>query len=466
MCSLFLSLIFQESLNSASIPHDWQVGKVIPVFKKGSRSSPSNYRPISITSVSCKIMEHILYSHIANFLTSVNFFHPSQHGFRKNYSCDTQLALFLHDLHLNLDRNIPTDTIFLDFEKAFDKVPHGRLLIKLSRLNIHPCVLSWIRGFLTNREQFVYANSHSSSLTPVLSGVPQGTVLGPLLFLIYINDLPCNISSHIRLFADDCVVYRAVTNPSDHLALQNDLSRIQNWCTTWLMSLNVAKTVLMSIHRRRNYVIPNYSINNTQIATTDSFKYLGVYISRDLTWTCHVNHIINSANRTLGYLRRNLFLAPPSIKQLAFLTFVRPKLEYAEAIFDPTTITLLKPSSRSEPRDTIYPVNLFIQYKHLGTKSQINLPSLASRRRIARLNLFHKFFHSLPFDNPYIKRAHRIARTSHSNTVYPHKPIPLLFSNHFFCAQHETGMACPPKLPLSSTHLHSSDSSEISLCNL
>lgn len=433
VCSLFLSLIFQESLDSGSVPHDWQVGKVIPVFKKGSRASPSNYRPISITSVSCKVMEHIIYSHTANFLTSVNFFHPSQHGFRKHYSCDTQLALFLHDLHVNLDRNIPTDTIFLDFEKAFDKVPHGRLLLKLSRLNIHPCVLNWIRGFLTNRQQFVYANSRSSSLTPVLSGVPQGTVLGPLLFLIYINDLPCNISSHIRLFADDCVVYRAINNPSDHSILQCDLTRIQNWCNTWLMSLNVTKTVLMSIHRRQHHVVYNYSINNNQITTVDSFKYLGVYISRDLTWTCHINHIINSANRTLGYIRRNLSLAPPSIKKVAFETFVRPKLEYANAIFDPHHINLTYALESVQNRAARFILSNYSYTSSISAlKAEINLSDLAKRRKIARLNLYHKFFHSLPLDNPYIRRAHRISRNSHCNAVYPPQAHTVTFQQSFF----------------------------------
>lgn len=137
--------------------------------------------------------------------------------------------------------NVPVDAIFLDFEKAFDKVPHQRLLLKLSRLKINPFVLDWIRSFLTNRQQFVFANTQSSKRSSVLSGVPQGTVLGPLLFLIYINDLPTEISSNIRLFADDCVVYRRITNTSDMHLLQDDLKRIELWCNKWLMSLNTKK---------------------------------------------------------------------------------------------------------------------------------------------------------------------------------------------------------------------------------
>ena len=224
--STLLCHIFQQSLSSGVVPEDWRVGKIVPVPKKGPSSLCSSYRPISLTSVCSKLMEHVIYSNIVKFLVSNNFFHSSQHGFRSGFSCDTQLALFYHDISSSLDLNIPVDALFLDFEKAFDKVPHQRLLLKLSRLNINANVFNWICSFLTNRQQFVYANSVSSSRSSVISGVPQGTVLGPLLFLIYINELPSNISSSIRLFADDCVVFRPIANSADINTLQNDLNLI------------------------------------------------------------------------------------------------------------------------------------------------------------------------------------------------------------------------------------------------
>lgn len=175
-------------------------------------------------------MEHIIYSHIMNFLDTNNFFHSSQHGFRKSLSSESQLAIFIHDIHSSLDHHFQTDSIFLNFAKAFDKVPHKRLLLKLSQLNLHPNILAWITQFLTNRSQFVSIKNTRSSSLPVTSGVPQGFVLAPLLFLIYINDLPVHVSSHIRLFADDCVIYRTVTNISDQTTLQQDLDLVQQWC--------------------------------------------------------------------------------------------------------------------------------------------------------------------------------------------------------------------------------------------
>lgn len=360
--SEMLCHIFQQSLSLGEVPDDWKVGKIIPVPKKGPPSSCRTYRPISLTSVCSKIMEHIIYSHTVKFLLSVNFFTPNQHGFRRGFSCDTQLTLFVNDISSNLDLNVPVDALFLDFEKAFDKVPHRRLLLKLSRLNLNPFVLDWIRAFLTNREQFVHANNHSSSRSPVRSGVPQGTVLGPLLFLIYINDLPANISSNIRLFADDCVVYRPIHSGHDTRSLQEDLDKITDWCSKWLMTLNTTKTLLVSFTRRRNLPPPQYVLCNAAISPVSSCKYLGVTISSDLSWSSHIRSIINETNRTLGYFRRHLRLAPPLVKLLAYQTCVRPKLEYACSAWDPHQTNLTKA----------------LEYKtaHLATSIQIILSTV------------------------------------------------------------------------------------------
>lgn len=433
VCSSILSIIFQQSPDTGEVPLDWRVGKVIPVFKKGDRSFAGYYRPISLTSVCSKIMEHVIFSHVATFLSSVNFFHPNQHGFRKDHSCETQLTLFLHDIHLHMDRNIPIDTLFLDFEKAFDKVPHSRLLQKTSRLNLHRHVFNWIKAFLTNRKQFVHVNDHSSDLSHVLSSVPQGIVLGPLLFLIYINDIPLSVESNIRLFADDCVLYRPINNPTDVSSLQHDLSRIQQWCTTWLMSLNAKKTLLISFHRRRNHTPATYTINNCHIAATDSIKYLRVHLSSNLSWGDHINHIIHSDNRALGYIRRNISMAPPSVKLLAYNTIVRPKLEYAAAVFDPHQTNHIEILESVQNRATRFIVSDYSRYSSVSAlKSQLNLSTLALRRRIARLCLFHRFFYSTPRDNHLIQPVHRGHRTSHPNAVIPPCAHTTSFQQPFF----------------------------------
>lgn len=418
--SLFLALIFSQSLSSGIIPCDWKIGKVVPVFKSGDRNSPLNYRPISLTSVPCKIMEHVIYSHIMNFLDSNNFFHPSQHGFRKGLSCETQLAAFLHDIHTNLDVNVQTDAVFLDYAKAFDKVPHQRLFAKLSQLNLHPTVIKWIIEFLTNRSQRVAVNNHLSTAIPVTSGVPQGSVLGPLLFLIYINDLPLHVTSNIRMFADDCVVYRTILNTSDQLTLENDLTNVSKWCTTWLMTLNVNKCKTMSFTRSNNPLMFPYTINSLPLELTNSYKYLGVTVTSDLIWRTHVQNIISSSNKTLGFLKRHLKSAPMQVRLLAYTSLVRPKLEYASAIWDPHQAYLICALESVQNRAARF-IHSSYSYDISVTSLKLlsNLPSLALRRRISSLCLYHKFFHSSILHQPsYIKPATRIsARTSHTQQV-------------------------------------------------
>lgn len=209
--SQILFHIFQQSLTSGQLPKDWKIAKVIPVFKNGNKTSRENYRPISLTCICCKLLEHIIASHIFRHLEKNKHFHNNQHGFRKGLSCDTQLLEFNTDLHFNLNSNQQTDCIVLDFSKAFDRVAHCHLISKLSPLNIDSLTLFWLRNFLSLRQQFTIVNDFASLITDVTFGVLQGSVLGPLLFLVYINDLPNNISSCVRLFADDCIIYGIIT---------------------------------------------------------------------------------------------------------------------------------------------------------------------------------------------------------------------------------------------------------------
>lgn len=229
-CFIILQCLFSQSYNSGTLPKDWKMGKIVPLHKSGDANNLSNYRPITLTSVPSKIMEHVIFSHLVEFLEENCFFCLNQHAFRKGFSCETQLLKLTNDLHVCLDSGYSVDCMFLDFAKAFDKVNYSLLLYKMSALNIDPTLLNWVLHFLTSRVQFVTANDNDSPLIPVDSGIPQESVLGPILFLIYVNDLPNNISSQICLFADDCVIYRKVSNDTDTLSIQADLNNISQWC--------------------------------------------------------------------------------------------------------------------------------------------------------------------------------------------------------------------------------------------
>ena len=332
-----LGLIFSASLIQGYVPDDWKTADVTPIFKKGDRSTPSNYRPISLTAVCCKVMEHILHSQVMQHLDHHNILSDSQHGFRKKRSCESQLILTIQDLASSLEDGEQIDAVLLDFSKAFDKVPHQRLLLKLQHYGIRGHLLSWIESFLTGRSQKVLVEGKSSSSVPVASGVPQGTVLGPMLFLLYINDLPDNVSSTTRLFADDSLLYRRISTEEDRRILQEDLSRLEAWEKDWQMSFNPIKCEVIRICKRRNQITGSYTIHGQQLATVKSGKYLGVILTDNLSWNAHVDQATKKANNSLAFLRRNLYSCPIHTKVQSYQTLVRPILEYASSAWDPYT---------------------------------------------------------------------------------------------------------------------------------
>ena len=261
-----------------------------------------------------------------NVLTNLN------HGFRKGYSCETQLALTLDDIFRNFDKDIQTDIVVLDFSKAFDKVPHDRLLYKLDSYGIRDGLLRWLTNYLCNRTMTVVVDGDSSDPAPVLSGVPQGTVLGPLLFLCFINDLPDTVSSQVRLFADDCVLYRLIKNHNDHLKLQEDLQNLEKWADTWGMEFNAKKCHILSVKNKTSFF---YQLCGEILKNVSSTTYLGLNISNDLKWSTHVRDLCSKASSRLGFIRRNLQHCPLTTRKNAYLALVRSVMEYGAAIWDP-----------------------------------------------------------------------------------------------------------------------------------
>ena len=201
-----LEIIFKQSLNTGKLPSDWLTANICPVFKRGNRSTSSNYRPISLTASCCKVMEHMIFHSIMDHIKTNNILISNQNGFRPGFSCQTQLISLIDEISCTMDNHCQTDLILLDFSKAFDTVPHKRLLAKLQYYKIN-FVWKWVQSWLTQRTRSVVVDGASSKPTSVLSGVPQGTVLGPLMFLLYINDITDEVSSTLRLFADDCMLY-------------------------------------------------------------------------------------------------------------------------------------------------------------------------------------------------------------------------------------------------------------------
>ena len=249
-----LTSIFQTSLSSGQLPSDWKQARIAPAFMKGSTCLAENYRSISLTCVFCKILEHILCSHIHKHLNKHNILTSLQHDFRSRHSCKSEHITTIHDLMLRYDQKKQIDIAILDFSKAFDTIPHERLLKKLVHYGSDGQTWTWIAAFLRKCTQCVVVDGEMSSSTRVESGVPQGMVLGPLLFLLYINDLPNNVTSKVRLFGEDCLLYRSIESVQDQLDLQRDLSYLHEWSLMWGMNFNPSKCVIIStfITARKN----------------------------------------------------------------------------------------------------------------------------------------------------------------------------------------------------------------------
>jgi hypothetical protein len=226
-----ITLIFRKSLELGTVPDEWKLADVIPIYKKGDRTSPGNYRPVSLTSVICKILERIMKNSIVMWIDRLNLFSNDQHGFSKGRSCLTNLLETFEDWrsHSNEGPGIGVDVIYLDFQKAFDSVPHKRLISKLIAYGIGGSVIKWITDFLYKRKMRVYLNGAYSKWTDVISGVPQGSVLGPLLFLIYVNDIPEDLLCKVKLFADDTKLWNKIVKIEDTEKIKRDLKTLEDW---------------------------------------------------------------------------------------------------------------------------------------------------------------------------------------------------------------------------------------------
>ena len=269
-----LTLLFTKSLETGITPTDWKHANVAPVFKKGEKYKAVNYRPISLTCICCKLMEHIITSNVMSHLENNNILYNLQHGFWKARSCESQLIDFIQELNSKNNQNIQTDLIIMDFAKAFDKVPHKRLLFKLNYYGIRHNTLKWIEAFLTDRTQTVVLNGTSSTSVPVTSGVPQGTVLVPILFLIYINDFPEYLNhSKLRLFADDSIIYRDITSREDCHKLQTDLNAAARWEADWLMAFHPDKCTKLTVSHRKHTFTHDYILHNHILESVSSAKY-------------------------------------------------------------------------------------------------------------------------------------------------------------------------------------------------
>lgn len=384
-----LSHIYRASIKSGKLPDQWKMAYVTPIHKGGDPDQVSNYRPISLTSIPCKMLEHIVLHHINKKLDS--YLHHRQHGFRRGLSCDTQLCATFHDLAKSLEQNKTTHAVILDFKKAFDKVPHSLLLQKLRAIpGLDPVLINWIQDFITGRKQRVVLQNSKSRVCSVTSGVPQGSVLGPTLFLVYINDLPDTLTCSVSLYADDTLLYQDVTSDQDSAKFQRNIDAVQKWSQKWMMPFNINKCHAMAFDTGNNNITPAYKLGTTDIPWTTNTRYLGVTLQHDLKFDQHVSKKTDKASKILGAIKHTLHGTPSKCRLLAYVSLCRPVLEYADTLWDPTSRQTIDQIENIQRRAVRFISNLKGRDSVTEERDLLELAPLETRRRNHRVTLLHK----------------------------------------------------------------------------
>ena len=345
-----LRLLWSKSFDCGKIPEKYKEQVIIPLHKKGLKTKAENFRPVSLTSHIIKVFERVLRRKLINYLEINKIFNENQHGFRNKRSCLSQLLSYVDKIFQNSLNGNETDCVYIDFAKAFDKVDHNILLYKVSHYGITGKYLEWIKCFLQNRVQTVSVEGTLSYPTPVISGVPQGSVLGPLLFIIYINDLPDVVQfSDILTFADDTKVVAEVVGEGDTFKLQEDLDNIIQW--TKLNNMELNKTKFELINYRLNSLNQNqktlqelpffdnlFSYNASQdvvISPSLVVKDLGVMVDHKLNWSSHISYITTNAKKMCGWILSVFYTRDGFVLMSLFNALVLSKLEYCNVLWNP-----------------------------------------------------------------------------------------------------------------------------------
>ena len=376
-----LHVIFNVSLMKGVFPEVWKEAYIIPIYKNGAKTDANNYRPVTILNCLSKVFEQIIQRYLAFHVKSR--LHKAQHGFVQGKSIETNL-IEVTDVILNeINKKNQVDVIYIDLSAAFDSVDHNILLQKLLNIGLSPLFVEWFKSYLTNRCFKVKVNHTLSDIAYMYRGVPQGSSLGPLLFAIFINDLPSlfeNIGVNILLYADDIKLYKVIKSFDDSILLQNGLDVISNWVSRNNMKINKSKTKCISFTRKTQYIVTRYHLEGTMIEKTENIRDLGVYYDSKVIFDIHINNMIDSARRIFGYIISNWKKwNKPDVIIYLYKSLIRPKLEYASIIWSSASTCYLKLIEGVQRKlvSFIYHhfkmYNLFYDYEYLCEKLKLEL---------------------------------------------------------------------------------------------
>ena len=390
--ALPLSLIFQNSLNSGNLPNVWKCANIVPVYKgNGTKFKVDNYRPISLTSTICKVMESVIVDHIYKYYTDNNLLTHTQHGFRKNKSTTSNLLEFTDDISKFVDNNDNVDVITVDFSKAFDKISHNKLLHKLNCYGISSKVLSWIKCFLIGRKFNVKLNNYCSKFYNITSSVPQGSKLGPLLYIIYANDIADVFNfANIKMFADDLTIYACINNEMDRVKLQNELNNFYDWCLKWGLVINLQKCKLMHFGYNNHKYQYNLGIEILNVSHCE--KVLGVLIDDKLSFKDHVYMCVKKSSQVCNMILANVHNFENDILVNLYKTYARPYLDYNSVIYSPHYLELID-ALENVQRHFTKRLHGLDKFSYVDRLNIVGLESVELRRMHNDLIILYKLLH-------------------------------------------------------------------------
>ena len=338
----YLVNLFNKCLHSGKFPQAFKVAKVLPLFKTGQMDDTSNYRPISILNALSKVFERLIYYRLFGYFNSFSLFYNKQFGFRPNHSTIDALAELVERIRRETDKKSSTCCVLIDLKKAFDTINHSILFDKLERYGVRGNCLSLLKSYLTDRRQYVRLEQSDSAFEPITCGVPQGSVLGPLLFLIYINDLPhACINSVPYLFADDTNIIRSDKHSLKE-PLEEDLSNITDWLNCNKLSLNFDKTFSVVMSTNRSLTL-QLRINGQPIAPAESSKYLGLYLDSRLSFDRHISHVRSKLSQKTGIIARIRHFLPKHVLLQYYNCYIKPVLQYGLVVYGCVSLNKLQP---------------------------------------------------------------------------------------------------------------------------
>ena len=433
-----LAILFNRSINEGKFPAIWKTAHVAPIHKKEEKHLVHNYRPISLLSCIGKVMEVCVQKHVLNFLLAHNLITPNQSGFLPTHSTVYQLLDTYNDICSALDRNITTQAIFFDISKAFDKVWHRGLIAKMKAIGIRGQLLAWFEDYLSNRKQAVVIAGEISSYQTIQAGVPQGSVLGPTLFLIYINDIVQSIESTAKLFADDTNLYLSLEDPKERAELLNgDLKRIAEWAKKWKVTFNPIKTELVNFSRKLHPQYEPLHFDENELIPSTSHKHLGLTLQSDGKWDRHIINLIAKCRMLVSVLKSLKYRLSRRSLEIIYKSFILPHFDYCDVIWDNCTSTLandLEEIHRDALRTIIGTVK---GTSHKTIYRESGFPALKERRRRHKLILYFKIInkHTPAFLNDLLPPLISDVNPYHRRRLYDRR-IPAckteLYKSSFF----------------------------------